>query len=107
MASYLNSIRAALHQLPMVANFNSLGSYFVSDRKVYNPCPRDVIFVKNLLRIIASLPLELVDTIIDLAEYWPCVTTINSAVPTVQSLQNNGNQLVVSRNQSLNRNSTF
>jgi hypothetical protein len=104
MASYFNNIRGAFHQLSMAADLNSEDSYLVPYQKVYDPSPRDVILVKNLLRVIASLPQELIDTIIDLAEYWPCVTTINSAVPTVRY---NGNQLVVSNNWPLNRNSTF
>ena len=103
MTSFFNSIRAALRQLPVAADLNSLGSYFVSDRKLYDPCPRDVIYVKHLLRVIASLPLELVDIIIDLAEYWPCVTTINTTTLAVRDIQNNGNQLMVCGNRFLNR----
>ena len=96
MALFFNSIKAALSQLSVAADLNYPSSYSVSDKKLYDPSPRDVIIVRYLLRVIASLPLELIDTIIDLAEYWPCVSTINTTNHNVRSSQNDGNKFVVS-----------
>jgi hypothetical protein len=44
----------------------------------YHPTVEDVLQAKSILLAIASFPLELVDTIIDVAEYWPCSTTLNT-----------------------------
>lgn len=44
----------------------------------YHPTVQDVLQAKSILLAIASFPLELVDTIIDVAEYWPCSTTLNT-----------------------------
>lgn len=41
----------------------------------YDPSGKDVLHVKGLLHNISTLPLELIDQIIDLAEYWPHTTT--------------------------------
>jgi hypothetical protein len=44
----------------------------------YHPTVEDVLHAKSILLAIASFPLELIDTIIDVAEYWPCSTTLNT-----------------------------
>lgn len=52
----------------------------------YNPTAADVLAVKRAVYLASTslLPLELIDTIIDYAEYWPCTsvsTTSESRVP--------------------------
>lgn len=42
-----------------------------------SPSPYDVLEVKNLLKK-SALPLEIIDLIVDYAEYWPC-TTVSTA----------------------------
>jgi hypothetical protein len=65
-----------------------------------SPTPRDVLLVKKILLEKARLPLELVDTIIDCAEYWPCTTTIRQTTPdteiTIRAGGRNENQFLVS-----------
>jgi hypothetical protein len=68
----------------------------MAEKNSYDPSVRDVLYVKILLHSVASLPLELIDAIIDLAEYWPRTTTVNSAQLSVRSDRNNGNKFMVS-----------
>lgn len=51
-------------------------SFYDSSR--YAPFVRDVLSVKELLFWNKKLPIELIDTIIDFAEYWPRTTTSQS-----------------------------
>lgn len=46
-----------------------------------SPSPNDVLEVKDVLLKASLLPLEIVDMIIDYAEYWPR-TTVSTAVET-------------------------
>jgi hypothetical protein len=61
---------------------NIWGSFVgpVSDENPYDPSVKDVLHVKDLLNGISSFPLELIDRIIDLAEYWPRTTTATSSL---------------------------
>jgi hypothetical protein len=47
-----------------------------------SPSPNDVLEVKNVLLKVSNLPLELVDVIIDYAEYWPR-TSVSTAGETL------------------------
>lgn len=47
--------------------------FYAADR--YSPSPRDVAEVKQELLSRIHLPLELIDSIIDHAEYWPKTVT--------------------------------
>ena len=51
----------------------------------YQPSVSDVLTVKEALLQKFTLPFELVDTILDLAQYWPHTTTINSQGKTIRS----------------------
>lgn len=55
-----------------------------SDQPFSNPVIRDVLQVKADLAKVSKLPLEIIDLIIDHAEYWPCTISktksANSAV---------------------------
>src|SRR5580700_11294969 len=69
------------------------------------PSPNDVLEVKNILQVHA-LPLEIIDTIIDYAEYWPHTTmkTKDSSVTIVPLRRRDGtgnNHFVVSLMQFL------
>lgn len=44
----------------------------------HEPSVADVLEVKDILRLERCLPVELIDTIIDYAEYWPHTTTTTS-----------------------------
>jgi hypothetical protein len=63
-----------------------------SDR--YKPSVEDVLSVKEFLGSISSFPLELIDTVIDFAEYWPHTSTAITT-PTSARAQNQENILVV------------
>ncbi len=39
-----------------------------------NPSVQDVLAVKNILSKTSRLPLEIIDIIVDFAEYWPCAS---------------------------------
>lgn len=95
MAFVFNNIRAALRRHPMVGGLDSPSPSIAPDKNSYDPSVDDVLYIKNLLHSISSCPLELIDTIIDLAEYWPRTTTINSSRQTIRA--NTGNQFMVSR----------
>lgn len=42
---------------------------------VYNPSVQDILEVKEIIREASGMPLELLDAVIDFAEYWACSTT--------------------------------
>lgn len=52
----------------------------------YHPNVEDVFRVRALLLSISSFPLELIDTIIDVAEYWPCSTTLNTGRYSIRDM---------------------
>ena len=54
-----------------------------TDSEGYKPSVFDVVTVKDALHKKSSLPYELVDYIVDLAEYWPHTTTITTQATTV------------------------
>jgi hypothetical protein len=45
--------------------------------KFQSPSPKDVLEVKRLLLKTCKIPIEIVDVIIDYAEYWPRTTVTN------------------------------
>lgn len=76
------------------------------------PAVEDVLIVKNILQIRGRLPIELIDCIIDYAEYWPHTTTFTTA-PQTASGQVRGrlnlieNQLAVSHASLLTISTSF
>ncbi len=63
----------------------------------YTPSVKDVLKVKAILFHKLSLPLELVDTVIDFAEYWPrTVTSRSGGQLNIQSGSERENTLIVS-----------
>ncbi len=69
-----------------------------SDR--YQPSIKDVLTVKEALHKKSALPYEVVDVIVDMAEYWPHTTTISSRPMFIRGGSNGGshaeNQFIVS-----------
>jgi len=74
----------------------------VDDELVYSPSVQDVLEVKEIIREASKLPLELIDEVIDFAEYWAC-STIKTLSPQIAEgtgchsdhRQSKGNLLVV------------
>jgi hypothetical protein len=65
-----------------------------SDR--YQPSVSDVLAVKEALHRKSTLPFELVDAIVDMAEYWPHTSTILPESITVRGARDGENQFIVS-----------
>jgi hypothetical protein len=81
----------AMDEIPDPANV----PLYDSDR--YVPSIQDVLAVKQVLNKKGHLPLELVDTIIDFAEYWVRTTTCRTGGEiTVNAGQEWENKLLVS-----------
>lgn len=69
---------------------------FSADR--YRPSTQDVVSVKKSLMGL-QLPLELIDTIIDRAEYWPHITTVRSGTQiSARAGTDNENRFIVGPN---------
>lgn len=64
-----------------------------SDR--YLPSVSDVLSTKAILLGGTGLPLELINPIIDFAEYWPHTTTSRSGSTTVRAGRNHEDQFIV------------
>jgi hypothetical protein len=63
----------------------------------YIPSPEDVLIVKQILTKKGKLPLELVDTIIDSADYWVKTTTCRTnGEVSILSGRERENKLLVS-----------
>lgn len=71
---------------------------YSSDR--YRPSVRDVIGIKEALHKKSTLPYELVDTIVDMAEYWPHTTTTTQQETRVRAGHDRENMFIVSPNLS-------
>jgi hypothetical protein len=68
------------------------------DFEPYEPSVEDVFSVKSMLSGSFELPLELVDTIIDYAEYWPHTSVIRTGEDfTIRAGAGHENQFLVSR----------
>lgn len=61
----------------------------------YRPSVDEVIAVKEALHKKSTLPFELVDSIVDMAEYWPHTTTINSQLTTIRAGRNHEDLLML------------
>lgn len=62
-----------------------------------HPSPKDVLLVKAVMLKKLSLPLEIVDAIIDWAEYWPCTTvTTREQTSALGGVEYRADKLVVS-----------
>jgi hypothetical protein len=68
----------------------------VHDADRFKPTVDDVLRVKESLGRISSFPLELVDTVIDLAEYWPHTSTTTTTSMIVRPGREEENQFIVS-----------
>lgn len=88
-STFFNSVYSRLLGPPPVIE------YYSSER--YKPTVKDVLEVKaDLLRKFA-IPTELIDTIIDFAEYWPYTTTIrNGPTTSVRAGGDTENRFIVS-----------
>ena len=51
------------------------------DEFVYNPSVQDILKVKDIIQEASNMPLELIDEVIDFAEYWACSSTVKSTPP--------------------------
>lgn len=60
--------------------------------KFESPSPKAVLGVKDFLLKISKLPLEIIDIVIDYAEYWPCTTVTTAGENTAFSSFGNPNQ---------------
>jgi hypothetical protein len=58
----------------------------------YEPTVADVLVVKAMLTKGLSLPVEVIDTIVDLAEYWPHTTTRTNLVPLARGGSRRGRE---------------
>jgi len=68
----------------------------------YQPSPFDVIAVKTMFLKRYSLPNELLDAIIDFAEYWPHTTSKMASETLVRSGSDHENKMLV-RNSFLSK----
>lgn len=73
------------------------------DRKIiHEPTPKDCIKVKNIIAKASNFPPEVVDIVMDFAEYWACsvasidYTVTASRCHTIHGGRSNENQLLVS-----------
>lgn len=62
----------------------------------YKPSVDEVMAVKEALHEKSMLPFELVDSIVDMAEYWPHTTTTNQQLTTIRAGRNHEDLLMVS-----------
>jgi hypothetical protein len=67
----------------MASIFRDLWGSFFSE--TYNHSVEDVLQVKTILHNVSSFPLEIIDAVIDLAEYWPHASTVYSSPTRVLS----------------------
>jgi hypothetical protein len=91
----LNTAKTAMSAL------NPTAPPFVSEPEssppFQHPSPKDVLLVKAVMLKMLRLPLEIVDTIIDWAEYWPCTTvTTRGQTSTRGGVKNRDDKLIVS-----------
>jgi hypothetical protein len=68
----------------------------VYDSSRYSPSVSDVLDVKSYLFKRFDLPIELIDTIIDTAEYWPHTSTITDHSTMIRAQRDRENQFIVS-----------
>jgi len=62
----------------------------------YRPSVQDVLDIKTFLFEKSALPVELLDTIIDYAEYWPHTTVKTTTSTSVMAGANRENRFIVS-----------
>ncbi|KAK2624670.1 hypothetical protein QTJ16_005863 [Diplocarpon rosae] len=74
LADYLlNTLSNAIFRSGSTTELDMATSFYDSER--YTPSTKDVYSVKSDLVKKFALPIELVDTVVDFAEYWPRTTT--------------------------------
>jgi hypothetical protein len=77
--------------------YNTLfGTDAIDDIDGYKPSIRDVLAVKEALHKKSTLPYELVDAIVDMAEYWPHTSTFTSHPITIQAGRGDEDKFIVS-----------
>lgn len=62
----------------------------------YSPSVGDVMKVKGFMFQNFDLPIEIIDTIIDTAEYWPHTTTQTNDNTVIRAQRDRENQFIVS-----------
>ncbi|KAF8418864.1 hypothetical protein EV426DRAFT_617629 [Tirmania nivea] len=68
--------------VPSANNANAMSNYGDDAELVYIPSVQDILEVKEIIQEASRMPLELIDAVIDFAEYWAC-NTIKSLVPQI------------------------
>jgi hypothetical protein len=66
-----------------------------TEGSAHEPIIADVLVVKAMLTKGLSLPVEIIDTIVDLAEYWPHTTAETSSAPMAHGSSTKENVFVV------------
>jgi len=61
----------------------------------YSPSVSDVLDIKSYLFKKFSLPVELIDSVIEFAEYWPHTTTITKTSTTIRAQRDRENQFIL------------
>lgn len=67
----------------------------IYDSSRYSPSVNDVMDVKGCLFEEFGLPIELIDTLIDYAEYWPHTTNVTSTSTIIRAQRDRENQFIV------------
>ena len=62
----------------------------------YSPSVSDVLEVKAILSKNFDLPIELIDSIIDTAEYWPHTSTVTNHATMIRAQRDRENEFIVS-----------
>lgn len=68
---------------------------FASDR--YQPSVDEVLTIKEALHKKSTLPYELIDAIIEMAEYWPHNTTVLTQPTSIKAGRDHENRFLVSQ----------
>lgn len=76
-------------------NSQKTWSQIVCEPSRYNPSVKDVMSVKGYLFETFNIPIELIDKMIDYAEYWPHTTTCTDTPTIIRAQRDNENKLVV------------
>lgn len=67
----------------------------IYDSLRYSPTVKDVMTVKGYLFEEFGLPIELIDAMVEYAEYWPHTTTITNTSTIIRAQRDCENKLIV------------
>ena len=67
---------------PSPSSENAMSAHGNINERVYNPSVQDILEVKGIVQQASKMPLELIDAVIDFAEYWAC-SSIETLSPKV------------------------